>query len=258
MRRPACLLAAALLLPTLARAEDPKPAEWKGTVGAGLILMTGNSQTTTFTGSGAASRETMGWILSAKAAGAYGENRAAPAGLQTNAYNAAGQLRLDRKIPEIWSVYLLGGLETDHIASVELRGLVEPGVSAQWIDVKEADWQKVGLRTDVGFRWATEKRYRYYPTPGEALPGADLVAPRLGLAFRYAFSKEVFFTEDAEILPNVVGDSRVLVKSLSKLSSRLGKSVTTGISYAVAHDSRPAVGKKKTDGILTAVVEVGF
>ena len=253
----AVLLAA--LAPLAAAAEAPSPAEWKGTVGAGLIVLTGNSDTTTFTGAAAASRETFGWILSAKAAGAYGRTRP-PAGgaAETTALNGAFQLRLDRKLGVVWTVYGLGGVEFDHVAAVEYRSLAELGASAQWVDVKEADWQRVGLRTDLGLRYGYEARRTYDPPPQAALPGVELVAPRFGLAFRYGFSKEVFFTEDAEVLGTVNGSQRALVKSASKLSSRLTSAITLGVGYTVTHDSRPAEGKEKTDTALTALLEVGF
>lgn len=254
-------LAAALLLPLAAPAEAPapRPVAWKGTVGAGLIVLTGNSDTTTFTGSAAASRETFGWILSAKLAGAYGENHSAADGAsQVSAYAAGGQLRLDRKFGERWTVYALGGLETDHVASVEYRTIGELGVAAQWLDRKEADWQRLALRTDLGFRYGYEARHQYYGTPQGPLPGVELVAPRLGAAFRYGFSKEVFFTEEAEVVPALTGASRVQVKSAAKLSSRLTQAVTLGVGYTVAFDSRPAAGKERTDTALTALLEVGF
>lgn len=252
-------LLAAALLPLAALADDPKPAEWKGTVGAGLIVLTGNSDTTTFTGSAAASRETLGWILSAKASGAYGETRP-PAGgsVSTTASAGAFQLRLDRKFGETWTVYALGGLEFDHVAAVEYRTLAELGASAQWLDVKEGDWQKLALRTDLGARYGYEARRGYYGATLGPQPGVELVAPRLGLAFRYGFSKEVFFTEEAEVLPTVSDGGRVLVRSVSKLSSRLASAITLGVGYVVAHDTRPAEGKEKTDTALTALLEVGF
>jgi len=52
------------------------------------------------------------------------------------------------------------------------------------------------------------------------LPNATLYAPRFGLAFRYSLSKEVGFLQDAEILPNVTGDSRVLSSPVSTAGSR--------------------------------------
>lgn len=276
----AVAVAAALLLPLSALAEEPAPppdpqaeqkaeakpepkvekkVEWKGTVGAGLIILTGNSDTTTFTGSAAASRETLGWILSTKVTGAYGETRTADSGArQVTALGAAGQVRLDRKFGDVWTVFVLGGLEADHVASVEYRTISEVGVGAQWIDVKAADWQRVALRTDLGFRYGYEARYQYYGTPLGPQPGVELLAPRLGLAFRYGFYKEVFFTQEAEIFPAVTGAARLQVRSVSKLSSRLTKAVTLGVSYAVSFDSRPAAGKERTDTGLTALLEVGF
>ncbi len=263
-------LSAALLLPLAALAVDPaaappKPVEWKGTVGAGLIVLTGNSETTSFTGSAAASRETFGWILSAKAAGGYGQSRpSVGAPRQVNALNAAGQVRLDRKLGQVWTVFVLGGAETDHVASVEYRTLGELGGSAQWLDRKVADWQQLSLRIDLGLRYGYEARYLYFPpttvpvtSPGPQ-PGVELIAPRLGAAFRYGFSKEVFFTEDAEVMPSLTGTSRVQLKSVSKLSSRLTRAITLGVGYTVAFDSAPAEGKEKTDTALTALLEVGF
>lgn len=236
----------------------PSKVEWKGTVGAGLISMTGNSNTTTVTGSATASRETFGWILSAKASGAYGQNTPAGAARETTALNAAGQLRLDRKFGAVWTIFVLGGAETDHVASIEYRTLGEVGVGAQWLDRKQGDWQRLLLRTDLGFRYAWEARYQYYGTPIGPQPGVELAAPRLGLAVRFGFSGEVFLTEEAETLVPLTGASRVQARSVTKLSSRLTRSITLGMGYSVAFDSSPAAGKEQVDTALTALLEVGF
>jgi len=58
MRRISLVVALAVLVPAVALADPPKPtADWQGNVGAGLILMTGNSKTTTFTGNAQAIRD---------------------------------------------------------------------------------------------------------------------------------------------------------------------------------------------------------
>jgi opacity protein-like surface antigen len=253
------LFAIALLLPTLALAEDPKAPELKGTVGAGLIVLTGNSNTTTFTLASAASRETLGWIVSGKLNAAYGQNEPAAGGpKQVTALNGGVQLRLDRKFGETWTVYGLGGVEADHVASIEYRTQAEVGGSAQWLDEKVDGWQRLALRTDLGFRYGYEARWQYYGTPTGAQPGVELLAPRFGLAFRYGFSKEVFVSEDAEVLPNISGPSRLLAKSVTRFSSRLTQALTFGVSYTVAYDSAPAAGKVKTDTGLAALLEVAF
>jgi putative salt-induced outer membrane protein YdiY len=265
------LLAVALLAPAPALAEEaaraipppaapaPSPPEWKGTVGAGLVTLSGNSESTTFTGTTAASRETLGWIASLKAAAAYGESRAAGApASQVSAYSGALQLRLARKFGETWSVFVIGAVETDHVASIEYRSAAELGAGARLVEVKEADWLKVGLRTDLGLRYGYEARYQYYGTPLGPQPGVELVAPHVGVDFRYGFSKDVFLTEDAEAMTSLSGESRWLAKSVTKLSSRLSRSLTFGAGYTVAYDSRPAAGKVTTDRALTALLEVGF
>jgi opacity protein-like surface antigen len=242
-----------------AAAPPAKPPEWKGTVGAGLVTLSGNSESTTFTGTAVASRETLGWVASVKAAAAYGEGRpAGAAASQVLAYSGALQLRLDRKLGDVWSVFVLGGVEADHVASIEYRTATEVGAGAQLVERKEDDWLKVGLRTDLGLRYGYEARYQYYGTPLGPQPGVELVAPRVGVAFRYGFSKEVFLTEEAEAMTSLSGESRWLAKSVTKLSSRLSRSLTFGAGYSVAYDSRPAAGKVTTDQALTALLEVGF
>ncbi len=268
MRRLALLAALLALplaaLPLTAQAEDPKPPEWKGTVGVGLIVQTGNTDATTFAGSATASRETFGWILSAKADGSYGENRKLTEDTGgITSYKGTLQLRLDRKFGETWTVFVIGGVETDHVASIEYRTVTEAGASAQWLDVKEADWQRLALRTDLGLRYGYEARYQYYGAlpagqASAALPGVELIAPRLGLSFRYGFSKEVFVTEEAEVMAGLEGATRWLAKSVTKLSSRLTQSMTLGVAYQVTSDSAPAPGKEKVDTGLTALLEVGF
>ena len=259
MRRLTLVLALVALAPTVALADPQPTADWQGNVGAGLIVMTGNTKTTTFTGGASAARESLGWIWSAKAAGAYGRNRANLPGAEISAYNLGGQLRLDRKFGETWTVYVLGGLEADHVASVELRSYEELGASALWVDVKEKDFQWIGLRTDLGFRAQTERRYQYFGTGIGPIAGADFYAPRLGLAFRYAFSKDVWFTEDAEFLPGVItSPNRFQTKSLSKLAARVASNVTTGFGYLVVDDSRPAAGKRRTDTTLTATIDLAY
>jgi putative salt-induced outer membrane protein YdiY len=264
----ALLLAVALSAPPLAFAQEAappaaapaaRPPALKGTIGAGLVTLSGNSESTTFTGTGAGSRETLGWIVSLKAAAAYGENRAAgTATSQVSAFKGAVHLRLDRKFGETWSVFVIGGVEADHVASIEYRSATELGAGARLVERKEGDLLKVGLRADLGLRYGYEARYQYYGTPLGPQPGVELIAPHVGLDFRYGFSADVFLTEEVDAMTSLSGESRWLAKSVTKLSSRLSHSLTFGVGYTVAYDSRPAAGKVTTDRALTALLEVGF
>jgi hypothetical protein len=257
MTAAALLLLAALAQPSTTPAGPPAPAPpaaWSGTAGAGLIWLTGNSRSVTFTLGAAAERKGARWIVSGKAAGAYGRSRAAGDGAdQVVAEAAGGQLRVDRRLGERSSVYLLGVIDADHVNSVELRTAGELGATATWIDRGTKDGWNVYLRNDAGFRITEERRFQYYPAE-RALGEATLYSPRLGVAFRYQPRKGLTFTEDAEVLPSV-GAGRVRVNSVSKLASSLIGVLSVGLTYTVAHDSAPAPGKVGTDTTLALLLE---
>lgn len=259
------ILVVALLAPALAGAQEPpkvKP-EWSGTAGLGAIVLTGNTSTTTLNALLSTQRETAGWILGAKASGVYGRTRPVDRSLpdQTVALAASGQLRGDRKLLPQLTVFALGGVDTDHVASVEARGYGEGGLGYIWLDRKQDGKEAVFLRTDLGLRYTYESRWQYYATataPAGDLPDREQLAPRAGLAARYAFSQYVALLEEAEVLAAVTGGERYQVRSLTKLTSKLTSAMTAGVGYLVAYDSAPAPGKVDTDTALTATLEVSF
>jgi putative salt-induced outer membrane protein YdiY len=241
------------------------PSPWSGTVGLGLISLTGNSKTVTFSANAAAERKSAGWIMGAKLHASYGQNRLAGATeSQTVAESGGVQLRLDRRFGERYSTYVLAAADTDHVKSVEVRSTGEVGATVVWVDAAgEAGW-KTTLRTDFGFRVANEQRYQYYLTEAQlaavgglrSLPADTLYAPRAAVALKYALSKDVLFSEDVEILPNVVGESRVVANSISKVSTRLSRTLAFGVAFTVNHDSRPAATKVATDTALALTLDV--
>jgi putative salt-induced outer membrane protein YdiY len=237
----------------------PPPSNWTATVGLGLISLTGNATSVTATANGAAELKTPDWIYRLKVFGTYGLGKPPTndptVSSQVLALAGSLQMRLDYRFTPALSVYVLGGAEADHVASVEFRGIAEGGIGYIWIDVKQGELEKVLFRTDLGFRYANESRFQYYPTPTMSLPGVVLYAPKLGVAFRYAFTKDVVFFESAEVLPNVVGDSRVVVNNVSKFTAALVTSLSLAVSFTVNYDSAPAPMKKSTDTALSVGLE---
>jgi hypothetical protein len=254
--------AAAPVVPTAA--PVPPDVIWSGTVGLGLIALTGNSQTITFSTNAAFERKSKEWIWGIKAAAAYGQNQApGTSSSQVTALSAGLQARGDRRFSDTTSLYLLAGVDTDHLASIESRPFGEVGVALIWFDEKQGDLAKTSLRTDLGFRYGREYRFQYYPTHvgpsgNPALAEVDIVAPRLGVAYRYAVSKDIIFTEDVSAIGNVVDQTRLLFTSTSKLASRLTEKVSLGVSFVVNDDTAPAPGKVATDTALSVGLEVGF
>jgi Protein of unknown function, DUF481 len=250
--------------PAAAPAAPPPPdVVWSGTVGLGLIALTGNSQTITFSTNAAIERKSKDWIWGFKASAAYGQNNAPGQTSSTvTALNGTFQARGDRRFTDTTSLYLLAGVDTDHLQSIQDRPFGEIGVALIWFDEKQGDLSKTSLRTDLGFRYGREYRFFYYPVgacDGPCNLGeVDIVAPRLGVAYRYAISKDVIFTEDVSAIGNVVNQARLLFTSTTKLASRLTEKVSLGVSFVVNDDTAPVAGKVSTDTALSVGLEVGL
>ncbi len=235
-----------------------------GLIDLNAIWLTGNSNTQTFSASGAVSHTFEGgWILSGKANGTYGQTQAAGTTVTAvNALAAGALIRGDKVLAPESSVYVLGGTDTDHVASLELRYYGEAGAGIFWFNQKQGDFQKLLLRTDVGFRGDEDSRFQYYGTATDptshAIASLTFLGPRFGVAFRYALNHEVVFGEEAEILENLDKASRTLVNSSTKLSAHLAKQLSFAVSFLVAYDSEPAMGKVSTDTGLTIGLEAAF
>ncbi len=254
-------------LPPLAPPTPPPPPPpaappanlWTFNAGLGLISLTGNARTLTLTANAATQYKTEKLILNMKANGAYGQNVTIGTNdpPQVIALSALFAAQADYRFSERVSGYLGSGVDTDHVKSVEIRGYGEIGVGILWIDVKEKDYQRTLLTTDIGFRYQRENRFQYFPTVLD-VPDVDLIAPRAAGSFRYALNREVFFQQDVEVLPNILGQSRVLVNTLSKVSARIIAVLSIGVSFAVKYDSRPAAGRVPTDTALTVGLEAAM
>ncbi|MBI5544113.1 MAG: DUF481 domain-containing protein [Deltaproteobacteria bacterium] len=251
--------AAALAAPqTETKPAEPPGALWSGTVALSLISLTGNARSITVNGAGAAERKSENWILGLKASGAYGQAKPLDSGdIATVALNAAFQARAAYRLTPRYSAYLVGGIDTDHVASIEERPYGEAGVGILWLDEMQGDLSRLRLNTDIAFRYGREIRQQYYPVSLQ-LDDETIAAPRVGLAFRYALNKDVIFTEDAEALPTVVGDARWLINSTTKIAARIVNPLSISLGFQVRYDSRPAPDKKDLDTALSFGVEAGF
>jgi hypothetical protein len=243
-----------------AAAAAEKKDVWDVTLGAGLISLTGNASTFTFSGLASAQRKTERWIYAFKAFSSYGRSRppeveGAEAISQVVALNAGAELRGDRRFTQVLSGYLQIGAETDHVKSVESRSFGEGGLGVLWWDDKSPEGRLSYLRTDAAFRYARETRFQYYPTRLD-LPDVDLGGPRFGAVFRYGLNEHVLFKEDVEVLVSVIGDSRMLLNSQTQLSVGLTDALSLGASFLVKHDSSPPPGKVDTDTALALNLEV--
>ena len=222
------------------RPRPPSPSAGRAPSAWAIISLTGNANTLTLTGNAAAEYRTADWVASAKASGAYGTSAAPNVTERTVvAEAAAGSLRGERRFTPLISGYGQFGAETNHLASLELRTAVELGLGITFIELKVNEKERAFLRTDLAVRYSHDYRFQYYPTK-QNLDDLTLLAPGAGVTFRYAVNEAVTFSQTAEILPNILGSSRILFNATSKLTTRLWDNLAVNVAFAVVHDSAPA------------------
>lgn len=276
-----------------AAAPAPAPSPWSGGLSLGFTYLTGNSNSITFSGAGNIQRKTDRWIYGAKVWGAFGQTTSGEGLEEVVAFNAGILGQVDLRLHEKVSILVAGGVDTDHVKAVELRGYGEVGVGILWIDQKVEDYQKLMLKTDVTFRVGSEGRYNYYPAAAapcwgrnkdgdpevRPLGAADFgdqwpscaateggggsvlqVAPRAALAFKYSLTKSVFFTDDFEIMPTVAGSlaGRLILNNNAKLNVRVIANFGLSASWSLKFDSKPATGKKELDNAVIGAVDLTF
>lgn len=247
----------------------PPPVAWTGQLSGGLILVSGNANSLTSLVSGKFERKGPEWTFAIRAGGAYGRttvnvinNGVATDVSQVSALAANLGMRADRKVGGTFALFLDASLDTDHVKSIDWRPLGELGVAMTWWETKEGDLAKSSLRTDFGLVLGKEFRYQFYPeSEAKDVPDSDIVAPRLGLAFRYAVTKDLVFTEDlnmAVALPLSGQATRLVTTSQSKLSAKVTASSALGLALGVVNDSAPPAGKKDTDVTLAITIDIAL
>ena len=233
--------------------------KWLGSAGVSLISLSGNASSLTAASSASLQREWSAWLLGLTTFGTYGQTRPpnSDEARQVVALAAGGQLRGDRDVNEQVTVFLLSGVETNHVKSLELRGYVESGSGITWVNQKEGELQRTLLRTDLAIRYSKESQFQYYPVPLD-LEDREIAGPRVGAAFRFSPRKGLLFTQDAEVIANLLGESRFLVNTTSKVSSMLTDALSLAVAFLVNYDSAPAPGRISTDTALTVGIEAAL
>jgi opacity protein-like surface antigen len=266
-------LADVLAGPPLTAATPSAGSAWIGSFGAGLSFITGNTSQLTLTGQLGLDRKFEVWAVGIRVNGAYG--LANPTGEanrdQTTARRGSATVRGDRSFGSGFaSIYALGGLEFDHVKNIELRGFGEAGAGLLFFNRKENDFEKLYLRFDIGLRGGYETRFQYFPFPvslAEDQRRAPILAPRLALAFRWSFSKDVRFSQELEAIPYLLAPSagRLLLNSNTKLNARLTENLSLATGLLLAYDSQPPgpkqgeVGARRPlDVTFTAGLEATF
>jgi putative salt-induced outer membrane protein YdiY len=152
---------------TFGKPEDVKEVEWSASAEAGLIVTTGNSETTTFVGAAKAARKEGNNKFEAEATGAFARSEVLIAtdldasGTitaneideqdATSTKNAQGKLRYDRFLTEFNSLYVSATAGFDEPAGKDFYGGGQAGYSRQ---VYKDDRHE--LKAEVGYDFTYE------------------------------------------------------------------------------------------------------
>lgn len=240
--------------------EEEEPSPWTGSAGLSFILLAGNSKALTLAANGLAEYRTEHWAATFKGAGILETaDTSGDADDDTDVVAEALSLsvRGEKRLSPLLGVYALVGARTDHLSSVELRLDGEIGVGFTLIerDTKYAE-QKL-LRLDLGLHYSNEARFQYFEDERD-LPDVDLLAPDLRLTFYYPINERLKFTQYAEFFPNILGDSRFLIESTSKVSAYITHRLALSTTLELDIDTAPAAGKAVADLALTLGAEFEF
>ncbi|XXF76206.1 DUF481 domain-containing protein [Myxococcaceae bacterium GXIMD 01537] len=240
--------------------EEGEPSPWTGTAALSFLLLAGNSKAFTLTADGLAEYRTDRWALTLKGEGILETASTAEDeddGEDVVAEALSVSARGEKRFTPLLGTYVFVGARTDHLASIELRLDGEAGVGFTLIE-RETEYEKEELlRLDLGLHYSNEARFQYFEDK-KNLPDVDLLAPGVRLTFYYPINERLKFTQYAEFFPNILGDSRFLVESTSKVSAYITNRLALSTNIVVDVDTAPAEGKKVADLAVTLGAEFEF
>lgn len=260
----------------------PKPG-WSGYANANLSFITGNAQSLTVTFGVGALRTWDKWALGLKGWLAYGSGTPFGGQYAVLALYGGVNIRGDRIINKLISVFAAFTEEFDHLKSIETRSAVDLGVGFNILNWGVKDWEKLYLRIDVGLRGGYETHFQYYPAVERPLTkaqweqspyGAAILAQRTGLTFRWSPIKNLRISEELEVIPYLIPTGaatpgRVLVNNTLKVSVQITSFLSLVATYAIYFDSQPppglaippslvALNRTPLDQVLTVGVAATF
>ena len=245
--------------------EHPEPSrkpelpEWSYHLGISALAKTGNSSQFSGQSNLGVNGHWREWALELRARGAYGASQPL-AGLASDAIttaNAGLSARGEYNYTPFLGNYLTGSVFTDRMASIKYQLYGEPGINLMWWEIERDGYIKSRLRTSLGLRVMRESRKQFYPTP-LALEAIFLYGPSVSLAYRYALSRGVYVTEDADVTYNIPNSRDVRLNSQTALAVSMTDHVALQVGALIRHIGHPAPGRKATDFELNVGLTFDF
>lgn len=222
-------------------AAQSAPA-WKfsGTVDAGFVSATGNTDVTTISLGNKIAASRGHWVLRQASAYVYGK---------TKGVESANQLRVTSRaeyaISNRFSGFTSVGYERNAFAGYDRR--VDEQLGAQWRAVATST---DSLLLDAGGLLTQQEN-----TDGtsDRSPSA-----RAALAYKHVFSEKTFVMQGVEYVPNLEEAGAYRLNAETALVAPLASRMNLKLGYVVQYNSRPPAGFGTTDRVLTSGLQVSF
>jgi putative salt-induced outer membrane protein YdiY len=222
--------------------------EFRSVLGMGASFSSGNSDARNFslTADGVRATDEDKWTLGAKAQYASSE------GVKT-AEQLRGSGRYDRNLSAITFWFAGLDLERNTFANLSLRSQVSGG--GGWHVFKSAEHS---LDLFAGVSYTTERYQQSALIAGEVREAYQYPGLLLGEESTHQITSTTHFKQKLSYVPNLKrsGDYRLTWDAGLSVAMSQRTSLTVGLS--AVHNSDPALGRKRTDTLLTTGVSMRF
>lgn len=221
---------------------DPDAFKHSGRVDAGLGFARGNTETSNYYFSGQMKFENRLNRITFKGDSRHetGSNSV----VTTERSRLSG--KYDRFLSKRMYVYTQGIAEQDRLASIDLRSTLGVGSGYQ---IYRGENLNLGVESGLSL---IHTDYKNAPTDNET-------TLRLGANYdQYFWNRGLKVENSSEVFLPVSGYDDMLLRSKTSLLVPIGKNITSGLSFTVDWDRKPAQGKKSLDRSLQATLGYGF
>ncbi len=238
-RRWVAPLAALLVVPSLARAQDkPKPREL--TADVGYVSTSGNTDISAFN---------VGEKLVLRAGRwehkqAFGSVYASQDGKQTSNLLFANW-RSDWSFNPILALFGYVGFDRNEFAGISRRFEESAGLAAKLLTRERDQWT-----AELGLGVTQQK--------GTDRSNVTFTSARSATVYKHLFSRTAYLQQGIEFLPNLETSTDYRINSESALVAPISAHIAMKVAYVVRFDNLPETGRAKEDRILTSGLQFNW
>lgn len=250
------LFSVPLLLAAAAAQAQPQPTQpdgrWRGQGGAALSASSGNTESQSALINVEAARATLDDRIRLGAMFNQARNRRA-GGDEVTADKWAGSGQYDYNLsPRVFSFGRLA-FEGDGLVDLQLRSTAAAGLGFKLVQSETLNFEIFGGGAHTNERYDTLQTI-----DGRTATRFSRNSVYIGESSSHKFTSTVTAQQRLEFYPALSSGEPLLAKFSAGLGVAMSRSLALNVGLTVNHNSRPAVGVKRTDSVLFTGINVKF